>query len=46
MRRDESRVGSGFGKNVSKWIGREWVYPTNVLHLTTESRNWGHSASF
>lgn len=45
-RRDESRVGSGFGKNVSNWIGRELVYPTNVLHLATESSNRKHSAAF
>ncbi len=45
-RRDESRVGSGFGKKVSNWIGREMVYPTNVLHLATESSNTGHSAAF
>ena len=44
--RDESRVGSGFGKNVSNWIGKENVYPTNVLHLATECANRGHSASF
>ncbi len=46
MRRDESRVGSGFGKNVSNWVGREMVYPTNVLHLATESTNQNHSATF
>ncbi len=46
LRRDESRVGSGFGKNVSNWLGREFVYPTNVLHLATECANRGHSASF
>jgi DNA modification methylase len=45
-RRDESRVGSGFGKNVSNWVGREKVYPTNVLHLATESSNRRHSATF
>lgn len=44
--RDESRVGSGFGKNVSNWVGREMVYPTNVLHLATESSNQNHSAVF
>ena len=44
--RDESRVGSGFGKNVSNWLGRTHAYPTNVLHLATESSNRGHSASF
>jgi site-specific DNA-methyltransferase (adenine-specific) len=45
-RRDESRVKSGFGKNVSNWVGREKVYPTNVLHLATESSNRNHSAAF
>jgi DNA modification methylase len=44
--RDESKVGSGFGKNVSNWLGREKVYPTNVLHLATESSNRSHSAAF
>jgi len=44
--RDESHVGSGFGKNVSHWLGREYAYPTNVLHLATECANRGHSASF
>ena len=45
-RRDESRVQSGFGKNVSNWVGREWAYPTNVLHLATECGNKAHSAAF
>jgi DNA modification methylase len=45
-RRDESKVGSGFGKNVSHWEGRELAYPTNVLHLATECGNTGHSAAF
>lgn len=44
--RDPSRVGSGFGKNISNWIGREMAYPTNVLHLATETRNKNHSAVF
>ena len=44
--RDESHVGSGFGKNISHWLGREYAYPTNVLHLSTECSNRGHSASF
>lgn len=44
--RDESRVGSGFGKRVANWIGREMVYPSNVLHLATECANREHSAAF
>lgn len=44
--RDESKVESGFGKNISNWVGREMVYPTNVLHLSTECSNRDHSAVF
>ena len=44
--RDNSKVGSGFGKNISNWIERELVYPTNVLHLATECNNKSHSATF
>jgi len=44
--RDESKVGSGFGKNVSRWIGRDMAYPTNVVHMATECANKGHSAAF
>jgi DNA modification methylase len=44
--RDESKVNSGFGKNVSKWIGRDKVYPTNVIHMATECYNRNHSAVF
>jgi len=45
-RREESRVGSGFGKNISNWLEREKAYPTNVLHLATECGNKNHSAVF
>jgi len=44
--RDESKSQSGFGKNVSQWVGRDMVYPTNVLHMATESSNKNHSAVF
>lgn len=44
--RDESKVSSGFGKNVSNWVGRELVYPTNVIHMATECSNRNHSAAF
>ena len=44
--RDESKVGSGFGKNVSNWLGRDLVYPTNVIHMATECSNRNHSATF
>ena len=44
--RDESKVESGFGKNISNWVGRDLVYPTNVIHMATETNNQGHSAVF
>jgi DNA modification methylase len=44
--RDNSKVGSGFGKNVSNWLEREKAYPTNVLHFATECYNRNHSAVF
>ncbi|WP_456443358.1 DNA-methyltransferase [Caldithrix abyssi] len=44
--RDESKVGSGFGKNISNWLDRKMVYPTNVIHLATECSNKNHSAAF
>jgi site-specific DNA-methyltransferase (adenine-specific)/site-specific DNA-methyltransferase (cytosine-N4-specific) len=33
--RDNSKVGSGFGKNISNWLDRDMAYPTNVLHMAT-----------
>lgn len=44
--RDTSKVGSGFGKRVANWLERDKVYPTNVLHLATETKNRNHSAVF
>lgn len=44
--RDESKVGSGFGKNISNWINRDKAYPTNVIHIATECNNKKHSAAF
>lgn len=44
--RFDSQVGSGFGKNIANWIGRNKAYPTNVLHLATETSNRDHSATF
>lgn len=44
--RDESKVGSGFGKRIENWVGRDMAYPTNVLHLATECGNRNHSATF
>lgn len=44
--RDNARNNSGFGKNVSNWLNRDMVYPTNVVHLATECNNKDHSAAF
>lgn len=44
--RDNSKVGSGFGKNISNWLNRDKAYPSNVLHLATECSNKNHSAAF
>lgn len=44
--RDESKSQSGFGKNISNWIDRDFAYPTNVLNLATECGNKKHSATF
>jgi len=44
--RFNSQVQSGFGKNISNWVGRKMAYPSNVLHLATETGNKNHSATF
>jgi DNA modification methylase len=44
--RDNSKVGSGFGKRIANWTEREMAYPTNVLHMATECGNKNHSAAF
>jgi len=44
--RYDSQVGSGFGKNIANWVGRDKAYPSNVLHFATECGNKNHSAAF
>jgi site-specific DNA-methyltransferase (adenine-specific) len=46
IKRYNSQVESGFGKNISNWVGRKMAYPSNVLHLATETSNKNHSATF
>lgn len=46
MVRDNSKVGSGFGKKIANWLDKDKVYPTNVLHIATECSNRNHSAVF
>ena len=44
--RDNSKSGSGFGKNISNWLDRSMVYPTNVVRFATVCNNKNHSAPF
>lgn len=44
--RDESKVSSGFGKNISNWLERDKAFPSNVIHIATECSNRNHSAVF
>lgn len=44
--RDESKSQSGFGKKIENWVGRDMVYPSNVLYLATECGNKNHSAAY
>ena len=46
VKRFDSQVGSGFGKNIANWLNRDMAYPSNVLHLATECGNKNHSAAF
>lgn len=46
LERDESKTNSGFGKKIANWVGRDTVYPTNVLHMATECSYKSHSATF
>lgn len=46
LARDESKVGSGFGKKIANWLNRDMAFPNNVLHLATECGNKHHSAVF
>ena len=41
-----SQVGTGFGKNIANWIGREKAYLSNVLHFATETDNRNGSVNF
>jgi site-specific DNA-methyltransferase (adenine-specific) len=45
-KRDESKVGSGFGKKIENWVGKEMVLPDNVLYMATETGNKSHSAAY
>jgi site-specific DNA-methyltransferase (adenine-specific) len=37
---------SGFGRDISKWVGKKKVLPTNVLTIPLVGKNMGHPAVF
>lgn len=37
---------SGFGRDISKWVGKEKVLPSNVLSIPLVGKNKGHPAVF
>ena len=44
--RHESATRSKVGRNMSNWVGKDTVYPSNVLHKSPVAHNTGHSAAF
>ena len=44
--RSRPATGSGMGRNVSRWVGKDTVNPDNVLYLAAECGNKKHSAVF
>jgi site-specific DNA-methyltransferase (adenine-specific) len=44
--RHNSENSSGFGRNISKWVNRKSVLPSNVLRIPLVGENKGHPAVF
>jgi site-specific DNA-methyltransferase (adenine-specific) len=44
--RMDSASGSSVGRKVANWVGRDTVYPDNVLHFAAECSNREHPAVF
>jgi len=44
--RHNSVNGSGFGRDISKWVGKDTVLPSNVLTIPLVGKNKGHPAVF
>lgn len=45
-KRHNSENDSGFGRDLSRWVGKDTVLPTNVLTNSPVTRNKGHPAAF
>ncbi len=46
LSRHNSVNASGFGRNISKWVGKHTVLPSNVISLPLVGKNRGHPAVF
>jgi DNA modification methylase len=44
--RHNSANNSGFGRDISKWVGKDEVLPSNVLTMALVGKNKGHPAVF
>ena len=44
--RQQSATNPKAGRRISAWVGRDKVYPTNVIHKAPLCHNTGHSAAF
>ena len=44
--RQNSRNESGFGRNISRWVGQRTVLPSNVVTVPLIGKNKGHPAAF
>jgi site-specific DNA-methyltransferase (adenine-specific) len=44
--RHNSENNSGFGRDISKWVGKQTVLPSNVIELPLVGKNMGHPAVF
>ena len=46
LARHNSINDSGFGRDISKWVGKDTVLPTNVISVPLVGKNMGHPAVF
>ena len=46
LSRHNSVNASGFGRDISKWVGKQTVLPANILSLAVVGKNQGHPAVF
>lgn len=46
LTRHNSENDSGFGRDLTKWVGKKKVLPSNILNLPVVGKNRGHPAVF